>query len=91
MKINDQHIAYVEMMSRATMLMPTTIIVQHTHITNDINHLNGTSSPNHPQFEVKVPLSQIIMNEGHSRSMHACEQISKPLKIDGIYQCLCWM
>jgi len=32
-----------------------------------------------------------IIVEGHSISMHACEQIPKALKMDGICQCFYWM
>jgi hypothetical protein len=32
-----------------------------------------------------------IIIEGHSKNMHACEQIPKALKMDGIYQCFWWM
>jgi hypothetical protein len=32
-----------------------------------------------------------IIIECHLKGMYACEKISKPLKMDGIYQCLYWM
>jgi hypothetical protein len=40
---------------------------------------------------VECIISINIIIKCHSKGMYACEQISKPLKMDGIYQSFYWM